>query len=256
MKERERMMAVKREIRLIALDMDGTLLNHNQEITEENKKAIKRAKESDIQIVISTGRPFQQIERYMDELNLSSFSVTINGSEIWEGRGKLIEQHLFRQEQIERLWKLANIHNLTYWAITEGEIFHNNIPHHVDLSKYKWLKFGFDIHDTNLRNMIIEELRKDDLEVTNSSPTNLEINPLGINKGAALEKVCDRLGFTIDHVMAVGDSLNDISMIKKAGFGVAMGNAQDTVKNAADWTTATNEENGVAKAIYEVLGSC
>ncbi|MED3645009.1 HAD family hydrolase, partial [Caldifermentibacillus hisashii] len=145
------MMAVKREIRLIALDMDGTLLNHNQEITEENKKAIKRAKESDIQIVISTGRPFQQIERYMDELNLSSFSVTINGSEIWEGRGKLIEQQLFRQEQIERLWKLANIHNLTYWAITEGEIFHNNIPHHMDLSKYKWLKFGFDIHQKSAR---------------------------------------------------------------------------------------------------------
>jgi len=128
MKERERMMAVKREIRLIALDMDGTLLNHNQEITEENKKAIKRAKESDIQIVISTGRPFQQIERYMDELNLSSFSVTINGSEIWEGRGKLIEQHLFRQEQIERLWKLANIHNLTTGQLRKGKYFITIFP--------------------------------------------------------------------------------------------------------------------------------
>ena len=72
---------------------------------------------------------------------------------------------------------------------------------------------------------------------------------MGINKAKGLKTVCEKLHITMDDVMAVGDSLNDISMIKEAGFGVAMGNAQDIVKKAADAVTSSNEENGVAQAI-------
>ncbi|MBS4161556.1 HAD-IIB family hydrolase, partial [Klebsiella pneumoniae] len=97
---------------------------------------------------------------------------------------------------------------------------------------------------------VLEALKKNkELEVTNSSPTNIEVNAIGINKAAALAKVSERLGFTMENVMAVGDSLNDIAMIKEAGLGVAMGNGQDIVKETADWITDTNNENGVAKAI-------
>lgn len=119
-----------------------------------------------------------------------------------------------------------------------------------NITDHEWLKFGFDIEDDDIRNEVLEELRKNkELEITNSSPTNIEVNALGINKAAALAKVSEKLGFTMENVMAMGDSLNDIAMIKEAGLGVAMGNAQDTVKETADWITDTNIEDGVAKAI-------
>lgn len=101
-----------------------------------------------------------------------------------------------------------------------------------------------------MRNEVLKELKEyKELEITNSSPINIEVNALGINKAAALAKVSEKLGFTMENVMAMGDSLNDIAMIEKAGVGVAMGNAQDIVKETADWVTDLNTENGVAKAI-------
>lgn len=252
-KKTERMMVVNRDIRIIALDMDGTLLNHHEEISEENKRAIKLARQLDIQIVISTGRPFQQIERYVDELNLDSFFVTVNGGEIRDGSGKLLERHLLKYDYVERLWDLVNIHKVKYWAVTVDRLFRNNIPPNINIMNYQWLKFGYDIPDMKIRKMVLQELKNYKLEVTNSSPTNIEVNPFGINKGFALEKICSQCGLKMENVMAIGDSLNDMSMITKAGYGVAMGNAQDIVKKSADWITGSNDENGVAEAILKVI---
>ena len=123
-----------------------------------------------------------------------------------------------------------------------------------EIDDYSWLKFGFDIQDDAIRKVITDEVMANEaLEVTNSSPTNLEINPAGVNKAAALMKVCKWLDLSMDNVMAVGDSMNDIAMIREAGFGVAMGNAQDRVKEAADWITKDYTEHGVAHAIDRVL---
>jgi Cof subfamily protein (haloacid dehalogenase superfamily) len=92
----------------------------------------------------------------------------------------------------------------------------------------------------------------DGLELTNSLPTNVEANPAGVSKAAALHFLCERMGITMEEVMAVGDSLNDIKMIQASGVGVAMGNAQEAIKNVADFVTDTNNNNGVAKAIERV----
>lgn len=242
-----------KDIRLIALDMDGTLLNHYHEISTENKKAIEQAKADGIEVVISTGRPYKQIEQYIDELNLDSYFVTINGGEVWDGAGNLLERHLLETEHVELMWNLVNTYKTNYWAITVTGLYHNDYPENREITGDEWVKFGFEIADDDIRNTIQLELKKHNLEVTNSSPINLEVNPAGINKGSALERVCKRMNLTMDHVMAVGDSLNDLAMIQKAGIGVAMGNAQETVIKAADWTTATNLDDGVAKAIYRIL---
>lgn len=91
--------------------------------------------------------------------------------------------------------------------------------------------------------------------MTNSHPCNIELNPKGVSKASGLKEVCRRLGIDMSEVVAVGDSLNDLAMIREAGLGVAMGNAQEEVKKAADWTTVTNEEDGVAEVIFKkVLG--
>ncbi|GEM_PF-4167994 len=91
------------------------------------------------------------------------------------------------------------------------------------------------------------------LQITNSSLDNLEINPAGITKASGIEQVCKLLGITMEQVIAVGDSLNDIAAIEAVGLGVAMGNAQDAVKEAADVVVAGNNEDGIVQVIREYM---
>ncbi|MDR4229023.1 HAD family phosphatase [Bacillus mojavensis] len=244
-------MSVQREnvdIKLIAIDMDGTLLNDEQLISDENRKAIREAEDKGVYVVISTGRTLMTCRELAESLELSSFLITANGSEIWDSNFNLVERKLLHTDHIKMMWDLRNKHNTNFWASTVNKVWRGEFPENI--TDHEWLKFGFDIEDDDIRNEVLAELRKNkELEITNSSPTNIEVNALGINKAAALVKVSEKLGFTMEHVMAMGDSLNDIAMIKEAGLGVAMGNAQDIVKETADWITDTNIEDGVAKAI-------
>src|SRR6478752_5856504 len=203
----------KKEFKLIALDMDGTLLNNQQEISKENREAIAKAQEQGVHVVLSTGRSLLTCREYAQSLELSSYLITVNGSEIWDESGQLVERKLIVASQ-------------------------------------EWLKFGYDIPDDALREEVLKQIAGiSDFEISNSSLTNLEINALGINKAKGIMTVCERLGISMDEVIAMGDSLNDMAMIEAAGCGIAMGNAQEAVKEAADWVTDTNVNNGVAKAI-------
>ncbi|MFL6556332.1 MAG: HAD-IIB family hydrolase, partial [Bacillus sp. (in: firmicutes)] len=141
-------------------------------------------------------------------------------------------------------------YNTKFWAISTIRNLHNEMPE--DIHTLEWMKFGFNIKDDETRAIIFNELQaKGEFELSNSTLKNIEVNSAGINKAKGLGSVCSRLGIEMKNVMAVGDSLNDLAMIKAAGVGVAMGNAQELVKESADWVTATNEEDGVAKAIQE-----
>ncbi|MCY9206232.1 phosphoglycolate phosphatase [Bacillus atrophaeus] len=244
-------MPIQREevdIKLIAIDMDGTLLNDEQLISEGNRQAIREAEDKGVYVVISTGRTLMTCRELAESLKLSSYLITANGSEIWDSEFNLVERQLLHTDHIQMMWDLKNKHNTNFWASTVDKVWRGEFPESI--TDHEWLKFGFDIEDDDIRNEVLTELKKNkELEITNSSPTNIEVNALGINKAAALTKVSEKLGFTMENVMAMGDSLNDIAMIEKAGVGVAMGNAQDIVKETADWVTDTNIEDGVAKAI-------
>ncbi|MED1016944.1 Cof-type HAD-IIB family hydrolase [Bacillus atrophaeus] len=244
-------MPIQREevdIKLIAIDMDGTLLNDEQLISEGNRQAIREAEAKGVYVVISTGRTLMTCRELAESLKLSSYLITANGSEIWDSEFNLVERQLLHTDHIQMMWDLKNKHNTNFWASTVDKVWRGEFPETI--TDHEWLKFGFDIEDDDIRNEVLTELKKNkELEITNSSPTNIEVNALGINKAAALAKVSEKLGFTMENVMAMGDSLNDIAMIEKAGVGIAMGNAQDIVKETADWVTDTNIEDGVAKAI-------
>jgi 5-amino-6-(5-phospho-D-ribitylamino)uracil phosphatase len=238
----------KRNFKLIALDVDGTLLNEEGEISEANRQAIQQARELGVDVVLSTGRSILTCRDYALSLSLTSYLVTVNGSEIWDGEGNLLERHILDSSHVEMMQDLAQLHQTRFWATATDRVWRQNFPE--DISSHKWLKFGFDIDDDGTRKTILARLTKTgQLEISNSSPTNIEINALGVNKANGLRSVCQRMGIGMHEVIAMGDSLNDIEMIKQVGCGVAMGNAQEEVKNAADWVTATNEEDGVAKAI-------
>ncbi|EKN65734.1 HAD superfamily hydrolase [Neobacillus bataviensis LMG 21833] len=238
------------DIKLVALDMDGTLLNNKGEISFANRQAIKAAQEKGIYVVLSTGRSLKTSKEHADALELTSYLVTVNGSEIWDEKRELVERNLMKAESITWMWELTKQHKTKFWAISTERNWHDEMPE--DVHTMEWLKFGFNIDDDATRELILKELEaKGEFELSNSTLKNIEVNPLGINKAKGLEIVCGRLGIEMKHVMACGDSRNDLMMIKEAGLGVAMGNAQDVVKKAADWVTGTNEEDGVAEAIHK-----
>ncbi|UFT99994.1 Cof-type HAD-IIB family hydrolase [Radiobacillus kanasensis] len=235
-------------IKLIALDMDGTLLNKDNQVSEQNKSAIAKARELGVEVVLSTGRHISTCKPIADELLLSSYLITVNGSEIWTTEGELVERQPLGLESIKRLIELHKEHQTGLWMTSTEQVWREEIPD--QLEEILWLKFGFNLKDETHRDLIWKELEKDpQFELSNSSPTNIEVNAIGINKATALEKVCNRLGITLEEVMTVGDSLNDIKMIKEAGLGIAMENAQPAVKKAADWVTGHHDQSGVAQAI-------
>lgn len=241
---------MKKDIQLIALDMDGTLLRNDHSVSEENRLAIKIAQDQGKAVMVSTGRPLLYAEEIVDSLKLSTYLITVNGGEIWHPDRTLIERTIMDSSQVEFMLEMALKYDTHYWSSTVEGVFNKNTTFPKNVHDYQWLKFGFDIKDDKVRKAIWNELSKrGELEVTNSSLTNIEVNAAGINKAAAIRKVCERLDIQMDQVMAVGDSLNDLAMIRESGIGVAMGNAQDKVKQSADWVTHSNEDHGVAEAI-------
>ncbi|WP_042463862.1 HAD family hydrolase [Neobacillus dielmonensis] len=239
---------IDKDIKLVALDMDGTLLNSEHQVSEENHQAIQEAQEQGVVVVLSTGRSISTVREHADTLGLNSYLVTVNGSEIWNENRELFRRELLPTEQIEWMYNLSRQYNTGFWAISTEQNWHDEMPE--DLHKWEWMKFGFNVWDEKVRETIYQELKaKGEFELSNSFVHNIEINPIGINKAKGLQIVCEQLGISMENVMAVGDSLNDLAMINEAGLGVAMGNAQETVKEAADWVTSANDENGVALAI-------
>ncbi|WP_047984484.1 Cof-type HAD-IIB family hydrolase [Ornithinibacillus californiensis] len=240
------------EVKLIALDMDGTLLNKAHEVDERTKEAIRSALEKGVHVVLSTGRSIGTCYPIAEELGLTSYLVTCNGGEVWTMEKQLLEQHLLETEIVEKIWHLGAGLGIHMWMTSTEGFFIGERPE--NLYDYQWLKFGMDSVDTDKLDQAVKELSYfADLEITNSLPTNIEINPKGVSKARALQRVCSEIGITMKEVMACGDSLNDIKMIQEAGIGVAMGNAQEAIKKVANHVTDTNDNYGVAKAIEKFV---
>ncbi|GAA0589908.1 phosphoglycolate phosphatase [Virgibacillus siamensis] len=238
------------KIKLIALDMDGTLLTSNDEISDFTRDVIKNALETNVHVVLSTGRWLQTCLPFAKQLELPSYLITANGGEIWTVNEELLEQHLLDPKMVQLMYELGEQKNVNSWMISTEKVWRGERPE--NFYDYEWLKYGCDSLDTVKLDHIIKELSYyDELELTNSLPTNIEVNPKGVNKASALKKVCEKLDITMNNVLAIGDSLNDIKMIQQAGLGVAMGNAQEAIRNVADYVTDTNDRDGVAKAIQK-----
>ncbi|MUG71100.1 Cof-type HAD-IIB family hydrolase [Paenibacillus validus] len=239
--------------RMIALDMDGTMLTEEKTISAETRAAILAAEDAGIKVVFATGRGIQNALPYAVELGLTSPLVTVNGGEVWKAPGELLERHPMQADEVRRMHQLAIQYDTWYWAYSVGDVFNKETWDGVgDIDARTWLKFGYYTENLEVLGTIRQQLESWDLfEITNSHPCNIEMNPKGVNKASGLRRLCELYGFDMSQVIAMGDSLNDVSMIREAGLGVAMGNAQDEVKKLADTVTLTNEEHGVARIIRE-----
>lgn len=243
-----------KKIKLIALDMDGTLLTNDHRIAEETTQAINYAREKGVKVILATGRPFDECYPYANQLKLEDYIIVSNGAEIWNMDAQLIERTIMEQNLIEKLWDIGNRLQVDMWLISNEKVHYSNNPP-VDFSKEEWLKIGYAHLNQMNKESVLQELAyfQKDLEISNSYIDNLEVNKKGINKANAIEKVCKREGILMDEVLVAGDGLNDEKMIQQAGIGVAMGNGQEAIKQIADFVTETNENHGVAKAIYKFI---
>ncbi|AIQ54684.1 Cof-type HAD-IIB family hydrolase [Paenibacillus sp. FSL R7-0331] len=241
--------------RLLALDMDGTLLNDEQLITPKTVEWIKKAVDAGVHVCLSTGRAFRSAMPYAEQLGLKTPMITVNGSEIWREPYELYRRSLMDPALIHRLYEIAEEYGIWFWAYSTEQVYNRN-NWDGDIMGREWLKFGYSTEDDDIRHKLLMQLQDlGGLEITNSTPVNLEINPLGVNKAYGIGEVCRLLGIDMSQVVAVGDSLNDLAAIQAAGLGVAMGNAQETVQQEADAVVASNNEDGIAEVIEKyVLG--
>ncbi|GAB6991581.1 Cof-type HAD-IIB family hydrolase [Paenibacillus pini] len=239
--------------KLLALDMDGTLLTNEHQISPETSSWIKRAQEHGIHVCLSTGRSFGNALPFGEQLGLATPMVTVNGSEIWRAPHDLYQRYLMDVDLIKKMYGIAAHYDTWFWAYAVDHLY-NKENWTTEIDGQEWLKFGFHTEDDDVRHQILMELQDlGGLEITNSSPHNLEINPQGINKATGIAQVCSLLGLEMSQVIAVGDSMNDLAVIQKAGLGVAMGNAQQVVKDEADVVVASNDEDGIAEVIRKYI---
>lgn len=239
--------------RLLALDMDGTLLNDEGLITPKTVEWIKKAVDAGVHVCLSTGRASRSAMPYAEQLGLKTPMIMVNGSEVWRAPYELYRRSLMDPVLVQRMYDIAQELGIWFWAYSVDEVY-NKHNWDGDILGREWLKFGYSTEDDEIRHkllMLLQDLGG--LEITNSSPTNLEINPLGVNKAAGIREVCKLLGLEMSQVVAVGDSLNDLAAIQQAGLGVAMGNAQETVKEEADAVVSSNNEDGIAEVIQKYI---
>lgn len=259
--------------KLIALDMDGTLLREDKTISKETLRAIQKAKARGVKVVLSTGRPIAGIDRYLNELDLKregDYAIAYNGALVQNTKTReTIAQTLMTLEDVSYLYALSkklnvNIHLLTKnscitpkwntYSQLEKDI--NEIP--LEIADFN----NLDANTTIVKIMMVDEpevlseaiakLPKEVYEkysVLRSAPYFLEFLDKKVNKGYGVELLAKKLGIKSEEVICIGDAGNDIHMIQFAGLGVAMGNAFPEVKEIADYITLSNEENGVAHVI-------
>jgi len=270
------------DVKLIATDMDGTLLDGGfNEVPVKNIEALQKAKDKGILICISTGRPLpytlipaEQIEVvdyiiYSNGAGIYNFQdgseITIPNAEISIEDGKFISNVLENYETFIQLQAENHLYiqksSLPYFekkfskkAQDEQHII-RVVDNVLDIPRQqKTQKFNVEFNDPQNREKVFWELySRSTLFLSSSWGENLEINSINATKGLALNKLCDELKISSEHVMTFGDNANDIEMTKFAKYGIAMGNSKEELKQYAFYITDTNYNFGLAQAIEKFI---
>ncbi|MFD1737411.1 HAD family hydrolase [Bacillus salitolerans] len=283
-------------IKCIAIDMDGTLLNNDHVVSQENTEAILKAQSAGIDVVIATGRSYKEAKYVLLEEGIHCPIICANGAEIRSEEGDILASKPLSKQKAQELTGILNSHDAYYELYTsEGtytkdydkaltvimdifmsanlrsdydkaleaakERFDKGMVHLVDnfdkllhdqkIPLYKFIVFSFE--EQKLNQIHKELLSIKDVAITSSGKENIEINGIHAQKGLALQTFAKHNNIRLEETMAIGDNYNDISMLKIAGRAVAMANGPEEVKKHGHLITDTNHNNGVAKAILEIL---
>lgn len=271
-------------IQLIAFDIDDTLLTSKGELLESSIRAIEKAKQQGCKIVMVTGRPYASTKPILQKLNLDNsdneYLALFHGAILQTTSGKIISKKVFRMDEFDNLNKLAAQQKVLIAGETPRYIYTTSPD--LDLlmawESYKnrlqirvrpisYFRKQKDQNKLNIAKILYigNQKRIDKVEgnlpnwlqdhyfVARSEGYCIDISPQGINKGWALQLLTKKLNIEPSEVMAFGNSDNDIPMINFAHVGVAMKNSTPNLLKTADLITGSNNEDGIAQAIYKVL---
>lgn len=287
---------IRKKIRCIATDMDGTLLNSRMEISAFNREAIQTARKNGIEVVVVTGRSYGEAAHLLAKSHISCPIISMNGAEIRNENNDVIHAvQIDKKKAVEIATILREVDLYKEMYTNDGiftedykdgmeilvDIYHANKPHleksdirHLTKKRltdgliheiesyddifadnkqqiYKFLAYAR--HNDLL--LDIQKKLKDihGIVITSSARNNIEVTNEFAQKGIALEEFLTLKGIDLDETMGIGDNYNDLSMLENVGRAVAMGNAHPDIKEACQFVTATNDEDGVGLAIQEVL---
>jgi len=267
-------------IKLIAIDMDGTLLNSKKELLDETKQYFKNFhnKNTETLLVLCTGRPETGIRPYLKDLGYleeNHYIISQNGANIYESQtGKRLMDAFVDSAAIQKWIELGKKHGISvmgagvdyYYSFDEdptewmefdvklvsGKLKRIPTKESLNTDFYKILLMGDEEQLNEFETFIPQEWR-DEFYVVRSQKYLVEVLTKGVNKAFGLEELAQKLNIEPSEIAAIGDAANDIEMLEYAGLAIAMGNASEEVKSIADIVTDTNENNGVIKAIDKLI---
>lgn len=266
---------------LIALDMDGTLLRSDKTISRRTLEAIERARMCGKAVCLATGRPLSEIRPYQDELSGIRYCMLESGALLWDNKeqrvlarrtlprdcyGRILEASLQEDMMVQAMSLGRSIVTgneigwMEHWHMGVYQSLYRDAALRVPDAR-AWIRDCRDgIEKINLYHIsrqasmrTAERLSDLPIERTYAETSSLELSPEGVDKGSGLLDLCRVLGIPAASAIAVGDADNDLPMIREAGLGIAMGNANDHVLETAQVIVGTNDADGCAEAIDRFL---
>lgn len=278
----------ERNIKMLALDIDGTLLDANKQLPEINRRALCECERQGIQIALISGRSFEIIRRFAFEWGISPLIAAANGARIEQSAfGPTLGEFCFATADAQRVCRALENSGMYFNVYCRGKCFMGNAhvkeslgpryAHHIvgmsgdadypyetvcDRERlwseglqgvYKFVVMGA-VYDTGF-DRLRAELADMQLSVSSASKRNCEFMPTGVDKGSAVRLLCEKLGISAENVMAFGDQTNDLPMLSAAGWPIAMENGENLVKAAARIIAPDHNQGGVGQVLQKyVLG--
>ena len=265
--------------KLLVLDVDGTLLNDEREISKRTLAALLKVQQMGVRIVLASGRPtygLMPLAKTLELGNYGGFVLSYNGCQIIKAQnGEILFERRINPEMLPYLEKKARKNGFAIFTYHDDTLITDSpdneyIKNQALLNNLKIIRedeFSTAIDFAPCKCMLVSDKEKaligleqhwekrlaGTLDAFRSEPYFLEVVPCGVNKANTLGALLEHLGVTREEVIAVGDGVCDVTMLQLAGMGVAMGHSQDSVKVCADYVTASNEEDGVALAVEKLI---
>ncbi|MCX7922181.1 MAG: Cof-type HAD-IIB family hydrolase [Clostridia bacterium] len=269
--------------KLVAIDLDGTLLNSGKIVSERNKEAIKRAIEKGIKIIVCSGRIYAGAKGFARQIYTNEPLVACNGAVIKDiDTGEILYSNSLRHDDCLEVIEICRAKGIYFHVYIDDTMYTEKLGFS---SLYYWKRNQELPEKDRVDIRVVESLRQvvkssstppskvvaisedpimlsctrkhieeiSTISVMSSNYDNFEVVNHGVSKAKALSFISEKFGIKREEIIAIGDNENDYSMIQFAGIGIAMGNAEEIIKNAADYITLTNNEDGVAHALNKFV---